>query len=164
MTAYSGRLELTWTNKHLRLLAHDDGNSYEWVDPSDHRVSEVRLLRDAARVGQVHPDSERARDNLLIRGGALNALISLVELPEFASEYRGRVRLVYIDPPFNTGQAFANYDDNLEHSVWLTMLRDRLLQVRELLAPGGTVWVHLDDTEQHRARSVLDEVFGYDTF
>lgn len=164
MTAYSGRLELTWTNKHLRLLAHDDGNSYEWVDPSDHRVSEVRLLRDAAQVGQVHPDSERARDNLLIRGDALNALISLVELPEFASEYRGKVRLVYIDPPFNTGQAFANYDDNLEHSVWLTMLRDRLLQVRELLAPGGTVWVHLDDTEQHRARSVLDEVFGYDAF
>lgn len=164
MTAYSGRLELTWTNKHLRLLAHDDGNSYEWVDPSDHRVSEVRLLRDAAQVGQVHPDSERARDNLLIRGDALNALISLVELPEFASEYRGKVRLVYIDPPFNTGQAFANYDDNLEHSVWLTMLRDRLLQVRELLAPGGTVWVHLDVRESHRARAVLDEIFGWDSF
>ena len=158
---YDGRLELTWTNKHLRLLAHEDG-SYEWVPPSDYRVAEVRLLHDVATVGNV--GKVRAADNLLIRGDALNALTSLAQLPEFAAEYLGKVKLVYIDPPFNTGEAFAAYDDNLEHSVWLTMLRDRLSQIQQLLAPDGSVWVHLDDQEAHRCRAVLDEVFGTSAF
>src|SRR3954470_7095459 len=95
----SGRLELTWTNKRLRLLAHDDG-SYEWVPPADFRVAEVRLLDSAAAVGETRSDRGRARDNLLIRGDALNALNSLVDLPEFAREYAGKVRLAYLDPPF----------------------------------------------------------------
>jgi adenine-specific DNA-methyltransferase len=159
----SGALELTWTNKHLTLLSHEDG-TYEWVDSSDHRVSEVRLLKDAATVGDTNADSRRAGDNLLIRGDALHALTSLAKLPEFADEYLGKIKLVYIDPPFNTGQAFAQYDDNLEHSVWLTMMRDRLIQIRELLAPDGSVWVHLDDVETHRARLALDEVFGTSSF
>ncbi|MGO9181166.1 MAG: site-specific DNA-methyltransferase [Candidatus Limnocylindrales bacterium] len=158
---YQGRLELTWTNKPLRLLAHEDGR-YEWVASSDYRVAEVRLLDDVASVGEVCP--ERARDNLLMRGDALNALRSLAHLPEFAREYLGKVKLAYLDPPFNTQQSFLLYDDALEHSVWLTMIRDRLLQIRELLAPDGTVWLHLDDSEVHRARCVLDEVFGPDWF
>jgi adenine-specific DNA-methyltransferase len=161
MGPYSGRLELTWTNKPLRLLADEDGR-YEWVSPSDYRVTEVRLLHDLAVVGRVGP--ARARDNLLIRGDALNALRSLARLPEFAREYLGKVKLVYLDPPFNTQQSFLQYDDALEHSVWLTMMRDRLLQVRDLLAPEGSVWVHCDDSEQHRLRCVLDEVFGPDKF
>jgi hypothetical protein len=97
-------------------------------------------------------------------GDALNALTSLGKLPEFSSEYLGKVKLCYIDPPFNTGQAFTSYDDNLEHSVWLTMLRDRLLQIKQLLSPDGSVWVHLDDEEVHRCRCVLDEVFGPQCF
>ena len=158
---YDGRLELTWTNKHLRLLAHEEG-SYEWVTPSDYRVAEVRLLHDVASVGEV--GNIRAADNLLIRGDALNALTCLGQLPEFAKQYLGKVKLCYIDPPFNTGQAFTSYDDNLEHSVWLTMLRDRLIQIKNLLSPDGTVWVHLDDEEVHRFRCVLDEVFGLENF
>lgn len=161
MSGYDGRLELTWTNKHLRLLAHEDGQ-YEWVPPSDYRVAEVRLLDDMVTVGDVGP--ERARDNLLIRGDALNALRSLARLPEFASEYLGKIKLAYLDPPFNTQQSFLHYDDALEHSVWLTMMRDRLLQIRDLLKPDGSVWVHLDDSEVHRARCVLDEVFGAGNF
>jgi len=161
MPTYEGRLELTWTNKHLRLLAHEDG-SYGWVPPSDYRVAEVRLLHDVATVGDVA--KVRAVDNLLIRGDALSALTSLSRLPEFAAEYLGKVKLVYIDPPFNTQQSFLHYDDALEHSVWLTMMRDRLLQVRDLLTPDGTVWLHLDDAEAHRARCVLDEIFGTDWF
>jgi adenine-specific DNA-methyltransferase len=156
-----GRLELTWTNKSLRLLAHEDG-SYEWVETSDYRVAEVRLFQDLTTVGGV--GKRRAADNLLIRGDALNALTSLGRLPEFAREYLGKVKLVYIDPPFNTQQSFLHYDDALEHSVWLTMIRDRLLQIRDLLAPDGTVWLHLDDAEVHRARNVLDEVFGDQNF
>ena len=155
----TGRLELTWTNKDKALLSSPDGG-YEWVPPTDHRVSEVRLLHTVDSAGAT--TEHRATENLLIRGDALHGLRALNELPEFATEHVGRVRVVYIDPPFNTGQAFADYDDALEHSVWLTMLRDRLNQIKPLLAPDGTVWVHLDDTEVHRARSVLDEVFGAD--
>lgn len=161
MTSYHGRLELTWTNKHLRLLAHEDG-SYEWVGPADYRVAEVRLLHDVTTVGDV--GQKRAADNLLIRGDALNALTSLARLPEFASEYLGKVKLAYLDPPFNTQQSFLQYDDALEHSVWLTMMRDRLVQINQLLAPDGSVWVHLDDAEVHRCRAVLDEVFGPENF
>ncbi|HLT18334.1 MAG TPA: site-specific DNA-methyltransferase, partial [Thermomicrobiales bacterium] len=163
MPRYEGRLELTWTNKHLRLLAHEDGR-YEWLPPSDYRVAEVRLLHDAGVVGATHPDEERARDNLLIRGDALNALTSLIELPEFAREYVGKVKLAYLDPPFNTQQSFLQYDDALEHSVWLTMMRDRLTQVKTLLAPDGSVWVHCDDSEQAYLKVMMDEVFGRDNF
>lgn len=155
----TGRLELTWTNKHLRLLAHEDG-SYEWVEPSDHRVAEVRLLRDA---GQVGAEGLPALENLLIRGDALHALLSIGRLPEY-SAYLGAARLIYIDPPFNTKQSFMQYDDALEHSVWLTMMRDRLLQARSLLAEDGSIWVHLDDSEMAYARVVLDEVFGRENF
>jgi adenine-specific DNA-methyltransferase len=158
-STYNGRLELTWTNKDKTLLAHED-QSYEWVDPADYRVSEVRLLHDVTTVGDTAPESRRAKDNLLIRGDALHALNAVTSIPEFSREYVGKVKLVYIDPPFNTGQTFEHYDDALEHSVWLTMMRDRLVQIRDLLAPGGTVWLHLDNFEVHRARCVLDEVFG----
>src|SRR5450755_2813837 len=103
MSAYEGRLELTWTNKDLRLLAHEDG-SYEWLSPADYRVAEVRLLHEITTVGTV--GKTRAADNLLIRGDALNALTSLSRLPEFAAQYLGKVKLAYIDPPFNTEQSF----------------------------------------------------------
>ncbi len=155
----SGRLELTWTNKHLRLISDPEGG-YEWVEPTDPRVSEVRLLHEVATVGDDQPDGA----NLLIEGDALHALTALNRIPELAQRYAGRVRLVYIDPPFNTGQAFANYDDNLEHSVWLSMLRDRLVQLKALLAANGSIWVHLDDTEVHRCRCVMDEVLGAGNF
>lgn len=155
----SGRLELTWTNKHLRLISNQEGG-YEWVDPADPRVSEVRLLHDVAAIG----DHDPRDNNLLIEGDALHALTALNRIPELAKRYAGQVRLIYIDPPFNTGQAFADYDDNLEHSVWLSMLRDRLVQLKPLLAPDSSIWVHLDDAEVHRCRCVMDEVLGAGNF
>lgn len=165
MTArYEGRLELTWTNKDRRLLAHDVGDTFEWVDPHDHRVAEVRLLNSVTNVGDTAPDAQRATDNLLIRGDALHGLSSLASLPEFRDEYVGKVRLCYIDPPFNSARAFEQYDDALQHSVWLTMLRDRLTQINKLLADDGVVWLHLDNSEVHRARMVMDEVFGADNY
>lgn len=157
MAPAHGKLELTWSNKDMRLLSHDDV-SYEWVDPSDWRVSEVRLLREDSTVGAA------ASGNLLVQGDALHALAALSVLPDYADRYVGQVKLCYIDPPFNTGQAFEQYDDSVEHSVWLTMLRDRLVQIKKLLRPDGSVWVHLDDSEVHRSRSVLDEVFGAEAF
>lgn len=161
MPEHEGRLELTWTNKDKRLLANEDG-SYEWVAPSDYRVAEVRLLHDMTTVGEV--GTTRAADNLLIRGDALNALTSLTRLPEFSNQYLNKVRLAYLDPPFNTQQSFLQYDDALEHSVWLTMIRDRLVEIRSLLSSDGSVWVHLDDAEMAHCRIVMDEVFGAENF
>lgn len=152
-----GRVELTWTNKDWRLLAREDG-TWDWVPPADYRVAEVRLLHEVAAVG----DAET--DNLLIHGDPLYALRSLVELPTYAERYLGHVKLAYLDPPFNTQQAFEHYDDALEHSIWLTMMRDRLEQVHALLADDGTVWVHLDDAEMAYCRVLMDEIFGREQF
>ncbi|MGO4615633.1 site-specific DNA-methyltransferase [Nocardia sp. 2YAB30] len=168
---YSGGLELTWTNKDKTLLSTGDGKyDYTFVDRADYRVSEVRLLNEVERIEAPPPEDrpdglpEPTTDNLLITGDAMHALDVLNKVPEYAECYLGKVKLVYIDPPFNTGQAFTNYDDNIEHSVWLTMLRDRLRQIKPLLSDDGSVWVHLDDAEVHRCRSVLDEELGAENF
>lgn len=156
----TGRLTLTWANKEKALLSHGE-TGYEWVERDDPRVREVRLLDEVGRVGEVTGD---ASDNLLIRGDSVDALRILVHSPEYAAHYRGKVKLVYIDPPFNTGQAFEHYDDSLEHSVWLGMMRERLVLIRELLAPDGSVWVHLDDAEMAYCKVLMDEVFGRSNF
>lgn len=171
MARHSGRLELTWTDKEKTLLSTGDGRyDYTFVDPSDHRVSEVRLLHEVDRM-----DAEDGRpkgsdlpeptsDNLLITGDAMHVLDALAKIPEYSEKYVGKVKLVYIDPPFNTDQTFEHYEDSIEHSIWLTMLRDRLRQIKPLLATDGSVWVHLDHVESHRCRAVLDEEFGADNF
>lgn len=162
-----GPLALTWPGKDFALLPADATATYEWVPVDDPRVCEPPALVDVALLGKVgltRPDARRAEDNLLIRGDACRALTALNRLPEFAAEYRGKVKLCYIDPPFNTGQAFTRYDDKLDHAMWLTMMRDRLTQIYELLAEDGSVWVHLDDVESHYVRVILDEVFGRQNF
>ena len=82
---------------------------------------------------------DNSADKLIIYGDSLNALISLTKIPEYRQKYVNKVKLIYIDPPFNTGQMFANYDDQLEHSVWLTMMRDRVLKAYELLSDDGSL-------------------------
>ncbi len=156
----TGRLTLSWANKDKALLSLGE-SGYEWVERDDPRVREVRLLDEAGRVGDA---IGTPADNLLIRGDSVDALRALVRTPEYAEQYRGKVKLVYIDPPFNTGQAFEHYDDSLEHSVWLGMMRERLVLIRELLAPDGSVWVHLDDAEMAYCRVLMDEVFGRQNF
>lgn len=153
-------LQLAWANKHLRLHAVGD-HGYEWLPPDDPKAGEARRLQHLLSVGT---DGRQKASNLLIAGDALDALRSLASLSDFRAELADGVRLVYIDPPFNTRQAFAQYADSLEHSAWLSMLRDRLAQVQPLLSPAASVWVHLDDAEVHRARCVLDEVFGREAF
>ncbi len=101
-----GRLSLSWVNKERALLGTEAGG-YEWVDHDDPRVTEIRLLEPIDSVGQVHSDSTAATDNLLIAGDNLHALRSLTSLPEYAGEYLHQVKLVYIDPPFNTGRLLA---------------------------------------------------------
>lgn len=171
------RLQLTWYNKDKALISTETGKyGYTWVDPSDPRYCEVHtLIYDDCVYGEQKPKldgfeySERADfepqdDNLLILGESGDVLEALTRVPELAEKYVGKIKLIYIDPPFNTAQTFVNYEDNLEHSVWLTMMRDRLLYMKKLLRPDGSIWVHLDDVEVHRMRVLLDEIFGADNF
>ena len=171
------RLELTWTNKDKALIPTEQGRyGYTWVDPRDPRYCETRVLTVDETVAGTRSEkedgttySERAdlepqSDNLLILGESGDVLEALTRMPEWSEKYVGKVKCIYIDPPFNTAQTFANYEDNLEHSVWLTMMRDRLLHLRDLLSEDGSIWVHLDDVESHRMRVLLDEVFGAQNF
>lgn len=171
------RLQLTWYNKDKALIPTETGKyGYTWVDPSDPRYCETHtLVMDDYVQGTQTPKSgkfaysERADlepqdDNLLILGESGDVLEALTRVPELAKKYVGQVKLIYIDPPFNTAQTFASYEDNLEHSIWLTMMRDRLLHMKKLLSADGSIWVHLDDVEVHRMRLLLDEVFSPGSF
>lgn len=171
------RLQLTWYNKNKALIPTETGKyGYTWVDPSDPRYCETHtLVLDDYVQGTQTPKSdefaysERADlepqdDNLLILGESGDVLEALTRVPELAEKYVGKVKLIYIDPPFNTAQTFASYEDNLEHSIWLTMMRDRLLHMKKLLADDGSIWVHLDYAENHRMRVLMDEVFGSGNF
>jgi adenine-specific DNA-methyltransferase len=156
----SGRLSLSWIGRDEALLNTADGG-YKWVSRHDPQVTEVRLLQETGKTGEVEGSPS---DNLLIHGDSYDVLQALTRTPAYSEVYRGKTKLVYIDPPFNTGQAFQHYDDALEHSVWLTMMRDRLVLIRELLAPSGSVWVHLDDAEMAYCRVLMDEIFGRGNF
>ena len=103
-------------------------------------------------------------DNLLIQGEAQEVLAALRNHPNYSKILAGGVKLTYLDPPFNTGRNFKHYLDKAPPATWNTKLRELLKTVRDILAEDGSVWLHLDDSEQHRARLVLDEVFGIDSF
>ncbi len=96
--------------------------------------------------------------NLLIHGDNLLALKALEQ------DYAGKVKCIYIDPPYNTGAAFEHYDDNLEHSTWLNLMYQRLKILHTLLAKDGIIWVHLDDLEVHYCKVIMDEIFGRSNF
>lgn len=167
------RLQLTWYNKDMALIPTEAGRyGYSWVDPDDPRYCETHtLVMDGYIQGKQtqksednfyseRADLEPQTDNLLINGESGDVLEALTRVPELAKKYAGHVKLIYIDPPFNTKQTFNSYEDNLEHSIWLTLMRDRLINLRKLLCDEGTIWVHLDDAEVHRMRCLLDEVFS----
>ena len=80
------------------------------------------------------------------------------------SDYAGKVKCVFIDPPYNTGSAFAHYDDGLEHSIWLGLMRDRLEIIRLLLSDDGSLWITIDDNEAHYLKVLCDEIFGRTNF
>ncbi|AKK09910.1 site-specific DNA-methyltransferase [Corynebacterium testudinoris] len=141
------QITLSWPGKEL-LLAPSGDSKYEWVDPKAHHPRPLDALHvEAAVPGQSH--------GLVICGDALDVLMQPPSLIAKKS-----VRLVYVDPPFNTGYTFGDYDDAMDSGQWLSMLRDRLAAVKPLLRDDASVWIHLDDSESHRARCVLDEVFG----
>ncbi len=113
-----------------------------------------RLLEPVASLSYGEADAP----NLLIEGDNLDALKAL--LPYYA----GQVKCIFIDPPYNTRSAFEHYDDNIEHSQWLSMIYPQLELLRDLLAEDGSLWVTLDDNEAHYFKVVCDEVFGRKNF
>ena len=171
------RLQLTWYNKDLALIPNESGKyGYRWVNPADPRYCETHTLvydeyicGHQAEKTDAYQYSDRADlkpqdDNLLALGESGDVLEALTRVPELSEKYVGKVKLVYIDPPFNTAKTFDSYEDNLEHSIWLTMMRDRLVHLKRLLRNDGSIWVHLDTSENHRMRILLDEIFGQQCF
>ena len=136
------RLELTWIGKNdrprlePRILIEDAEKSYHAA---------------AKRDGDIF-------DNVLIQGDNLLALKAL------EADYAGKVKCVFIDPPYNTGSAFEHYDDGVEHSLWLSLMRDRLELIRRLLSEDGSLWITIDDNEAHYLKVLCDGIFGRQNF
>jgi len=137
------KLELTWIGKEdrptlePRILIEEPERSYH----AAHRVTDHDIF-----------------DNRLIHGDNLLALKALEQ------EFTGKVQCVCIDPPYNTGSAFEHYDDGVEHSLWLRLMRERLELLRRLLAHDGSMWIVIDDNESHYLKVLCDEVFGRGNF
>lgn len=137
------KLELTWIGKDKRpkleprILLEDPSKSYH----AEQKITDNDLF-----------------DNKLIFGDNLLALKALEQ------EYTGKIKCVFIDPPYNTGNAFAQYDDGIEHSIWLSLMRDRLEIIRRLLSNDGSLWITIDDNEAHYLKVLCDEVFGRNNF
>ena len=134
----ANKLELTWYGKEKPI------------------VVEPRLLIENAALSNCANDPDT--ENVLIHGDNLLALKAL------ESKYAGRVKCIYIDPPYNTGSAFEHYDDNLEHSQWLNLMRPRLEILRKLLSEDGSIWISIDDDEGHYLKVLCDEIFGRNNF
>ena len=137
------KLELTWIGKDKRpkleprILLEDQDKSYY----AKQRVTDNDIF-----------------DNRLIFGDNLLALKALEQ------EFSGKVKCVFIDPPYNTGSAFTHYDDGLEHSIWLGLMRDRLEIIKRLLSDDGSLWITIDDNEAHYLKVMCDEIFGRANF
>lgn len=128
-----GKLELTWVGKY-----------------DEEKPVEPRILLEDTEKSYGDPDSE----NMLIHGDNLIALQALQQ------DFVGKIKCIYIDPPYNTGSAFEYYDDDVEHSIWLSLMRKRLLLLHSLLENDGFLCCHIDDSESHYLKVVLDEIFG----
>ena len=128
----------------------------DWLNRADAFNSAARVPYRLLEPVSTHGDGD-AR-NLLIQGDNLEALKALLPF------YRGRVKCIFIDPPYNTKSAFEHYDDNLEHAQWLSMMLPRLQLLRELLREDGSIWVTIDDNEGHYLKVLMDEVFGRGNF
>lgn len=131
----------------------------DWVNKNQAkeatRAVPIHLLKQEAVYGG---SKDSPPENLLIQGDNLLALKALMPV------YAGRVKCIFIDPPYNTQSAFEHYDDKLEHSQWLSMMYPRLVLLRDLLAEDGSIWITIDDNEGHYLKVLMDEIFGRGNF
>ncbi len=143
MSTKKQKLELTWIGKEHRPRL-EPRILLEEVDKSHHAAHRV-TDRDLF-------------DNRLIHGDNLLALKALEQ------DFAGKVKCIFIDPPYNTGSAFEHYDDGVEHSIWLSLMRERLELLKRLLSSDGSIWITIDDNEAHYLKVLCDEVFGRSNF
>ena len=141
------KLELTWIGK-------DD--SREPIEPRI-LIENPDYSYGTVETGTL-PNGKPWNGNMLIHGDNLLALKALEE------NYTGAVKCIYIDPPYNTGNAFEHYDDGLEHSIWLSLMRERLIILRNLLTEDGSIWISIDADECHYLKVLCDEIFGRPNF
>lgn len=132
-----------------------------WIGKDDRPRLETRILLE--KIESSYHSKERISkndlfDNRLIYGDNLLALKALEQ------EFTGKTKCIFIDPPYNTGSAFEHYDDGIEHSIWLSLMRDRLDILQRLLAEDGSVWITIDDNEAHYLKVLCDELFGRNCF
>lgn len=142
------KLELTWIGKY-----DEDKQPIEpriLIENPEYACGEVET--------GVLPNGKPWKGNMLIHGDNLLALKSLEQ------DYAGCVKCIYIDPPYNTGNAFTHYDDGVEHSLWLSLMRERLIILQNLLKPEGTIWISIDADESHYLKVLCDEIFGRRNF
>ncbi|TKB51816.1 site-specific DNA-methyltransferase [Ferrimonas aestuarii] len=155
MSSKKQKLELNWIGKEKRprleprIFLEDESLSYH-ASKAEPALSEDR---EAGSSG-----AHVYHDNLLIHGDNLLALKALEQ------DYAGKVKCVFIDPPYNTGSAFGHYDDGVEHSLWLSLMRDRLELLHKLLDDRGSIWISIDDNEMAYLKILMDEVFGRNNF
>lgn len=130
----------------------------DWVNKNQAVSASAQVPYHLLQLEQTHGDAQAAQLNTIIQGDNLQALKALLPF------YTGKVKCIFIDPPYNTQSAFEHYDDKLEHSQWLSLMYPRLVLLRELLAEDGSIWVSIDDRESHYLKVLLDEVFGRSNF
>lgn len=135
-------------HKHLQKL------ELTWIGKGEEPKLEPRILIENPEYSYGDPNTE----NMLIHGDNLLALKALEQ------DFAGKIRCIYIDPPYNTGNAFEHYDDGIEHSLWLSLMKPRLELLRNLLAEDGSIWISIDDDECHYLKVLCDEVFGRKNF
>jgi adenine-specific DNA-methyltransferase len=125
-----------------------------WIGKNETPRLEPRILIEDKEKSFGDPDSK----NMLIHGD------NLLGLKALESRFSGKVKCVFIDPPYNTGSAFKQYDDGLEHSLWLSLMKERLIVIRKLLSEEGSIWITIDDNEAHYLKILCDEVYGRGNF
>ena len=127
-----------------------------WYGKEDEIRIEPRILIENKELSNIKYD--KSTENILIHGDNLLALKALEK------KYAEQIKCIYIDPPYNTKSAFEKYNDNLEHSIWLNLMRSRIIILRKLLKKEGSIWISLDDNEAHYMKVLCDEVFGRNNF
>jgi len=141
-------------------MTHRQKLELTWIGKEDSSRLEPRILVEDVEHSH-HAKTRRREDvfeNLLIQGDNLLALRAL------EAEYAGKVKCAFIDPPYNTGSAFEHYEDGIEHSLWLSMMKERITIIKRLLSDDGSLWITIDDTEAHYLKVMCDEIFGRKNF
>jgi adenine-specific DNA-methyltransferase len=125
-----------------------------WIGKGNEPKLEPRILIEDPNKSFGDPKSE----NMLIHGDNLLALKALEQ------NFENKIKCIYIDPPYNTGNAFERYDDGVEHSLWLSLMKPRMELLKSLLREDGSIWISIDDNECHYLKVMCDEVFGRNNF